>query len=59
MLATDRGPEEDMGMEVDAPMEEDMGMEVETPMEEDMNTRGLGARNPMANPEIMELEGEE
>jgi len=36
-----------------------MGMEVEAPMEEDMNTRGLGARNPMANPEIMELEGEE
>ena len=59
MLATDRGPEEEMGMEVDAPMEEEMGMEVDAPMEEDMNTRGLGARNPMANPEIMELEGEE
>jgi hypothetical protein len=24
-----------------------------------MNTRGLGSRDPMANPEVMELEGEE
>ena len=48
-----------MGMEVEAPMEEDMGMEVEAPMEEAMNTRGLGSRDPMANPEVMELEGEE
>ena len=57
MLTTDQRSEETM--EVDEPMDE-APMELDMPLEDtSQNTRGLGSRSPMVEPEIMELEGEE
>tara|TARA_R100000935_G_scaffold19257_1_gene37161 strand:- start:301 stop:936 length:636 start_codon:yes stop_codon:yes gene_type:complete len=57
MLSTETSSEQPM--EVDEPMEE-APMELDMPLEDtSQNTRGLGSRSPMVEPEIMELEGEE
>jgi len=57
MLSTETSSEQPM--EVDEPMDE-APMELDMPLEDtSQNTRGLGSRSPMVEPEIMELEGEE